>query len=321
MTEENRIEDVTYALATSPNFARDGICFAARGSGLYRSHDGGEAWQFAYDGLNLEAPLATMAVVVSPYFESDGSVFAGVPGGVLRSYDGGTTWHVTTLPSPPPVVSALVISPDYARDGTLLAGTLEDGVFRSADRGRRWTAWNFGLLDLDVFCVAISPDFGRDETLFVGTETGIFRSTNGGRAWREVNFPIDLAPVISLALSPGYADDGVLFAGTESHGLFGSDDRGRTWSRLAEAAITGAVNAIVLSPQFPARPDLLVMLSDALLVSRDGGGTWSDWKPGLALEEGMASVAAPQGLDPDAPLLIGLAEGGVLLLGERVPVE
>jgi hypothetical protein len=32
-----------------------------------------------------------------------------------------------------------------------------------------------------------------------------------------------------------------------------------------------AVNGIVLSPEFPAKPDVLVMLNDALLVSRDGG--------------------------------------------------
>lgn len=312
MTQETQIQDITYALATSPNFAQDGVCFAARGSGLYRSDDGGRTWHFTYDALNLEAPLATLAVVVSPNFEIDPSVFAGAPGGILRSLDGGQDWHIATLPSPPPVVSDLVISPDYVQDGTLLAGTLEDGVFRSADRGNHWAAWNFGLLDLNVLCIAISRQFTNDETLFVGTETGIFRSTNGGRAWREVEFPIEFAPVLSLALSPAYADDGVLFAGTESYGLFRSDDRGRTWVRLGERVITDAVNAVILSPEFPAKLDILVMLNAALLVSRDGGESWSDWKAGLTLEQGSVCAVAPDGLDPGATLLVGLAEGGVL---------
>lgn len=312
MTRETEAQDITYALAASPNFTQDGICFAARGSGLYRSDDGGNTWHFAYDALNLEAPLATTAVAVSPSFESDQSVFAGVPGGILRSVDGGQSWHIATLPSPPPVVSALVVSPNFVDDGTLLAGTLEDGVFRSADRGSHWSAWNFGLLDLNTLALAISPDFANDETLFVGTESGIFRSTNGGRAWREVNFPPEFAPVLSLALSPNYAHDGTLFAGTESCGLLHSDDRGRTWTRLGEDAVTGAVNSIVLSPEFPVKTDVLVMLSEAVLVSRDGGQSWSDWKAGLAIEEGLASVAAPQGLDPGTPLLVGLVRGGVL---------
>lgn len=304
--------DIVYSLATSPNFERDGICFAARASGLFRSEDGGLTWQAAYASLELETPLITASVALSPDFEADRSVFAGVPGGILRSVDGGQSWYIASLPSPPPFVSTLVVSPNFAHDGTLLAGTMEDGVFRSSDRGSHWSSWNFGLLDLNVLYMAISPDFANDETLFVGTDSGIFRSRNGGRAWREVNFPADFAPVLSLALSPNHANDGVLFGGTESHGLFCSDDRGRTWSRRGEDVVTDAVNAIILSPQFPDKPDVLVLLGEGLLISRDGGQSWSDWKSGLPIEQGLASVAAPLGLNPEAPLLVGLVEGAVL---------
>jgi photosystem II stability/assembly factor-like uncharacterized protein len=312
MTEETQVQDLVYALATSPNFAQDGICFAARPSGLYRSDDGGHTWRFTYGALNLTQPLATTAVVVSPDFASDQSVFAGAPGGILHSVDGGQTWYVAMLTSPPPLVSTLVVSPNFTQGGTLLAGTMEDGVFRSSDRGSHWYPWNFGLLDLNILSMSISPNFADDETLFVGTESGIFRSTNGGRAWREVGFPSEVAPVLSLALSPDYTHDGTLFAGTESGGLYGSHDKGRTWSRLGEEAIADTVNGIVLSPQFPAKPHILALLNDALLVSRDGGKSWSDWKPGLSLEQGTASIAAPLGLDGAAPLLVGLVEGGVL---------
>ena len=312
MTEKIQDSDITYALTASPNFAQDGICFAARGTGLYRSDDGGTTWHFAYQLLNLKAPLLTMAVAVSPDFPSDGNVFAGVPGGILRSFDGGENWDVIQLPSPPPVVSALVISPDYVRDGILLAGTVEDGVFSTSNRGGYWVAWNFGLLDLNTICMAISTDFSRDETLFVGVDSGIFRSTNGGRAWREVNFPLELAPVLSLALSPAYSEDGILFAGTESHGLYRSEDRGCNWTRLGEDVVHNAVNAILLSPEFPERADVLVMLGDGLVLSRDGGRSWAGWRSGVEFGEGLACVAAPQGLDPDAPLLVGLVDGGVL---------
>jgi photosystem II stability/assembly factor-like uncharacterized protein len=312
MTEQNQMYDITYALAASPGFSNDGICFAARGSGLYRSDDRGDTWHFAYGALNLEAPLPTLAVVVSPDFESDRAVFAGAPGGILRSFDGGNSWLITTLPSPPPVVSTLVISPNYSRDSVLLAGTTEDGVFRSGDGGSHWVAWNFGLLDLNVLCMAISPDFANDETLFVGTETGIFRSTNGGRAWREADFSPDLAPVLSLALSPDYAADNTLYAGTEAHGLYYSQDRGRSWMHLGEDVIDDSVNGIILASEFPSQADVLVALTDRLLYSRDGGNVWSVWKKDLAFEQGIASVIAPKGLGPDAPLLVGLTEGDTL---------
>jgi photosystem II stability/assembly factor-like uncharacterized protein len=312
MSKETEIGDIAYSLAASPGFPQDRVCFAARSSGLYRSDDGGITWHPTYDSLDLEAPLATTAVVVSPAFESDRSVFAGVHGGILRSIDNGKSWHAATLPSPPPLVSTLATSPDFTHDGTLFAGTMEDGVFRSADRGSHWSAWNFGLLDLSILCMALSPDFANDETLFVGTESGVFRSTNGGRAWREVSFPTNFAPVLSLALSPEYTGDGVLFAGTESYGPFRSDDRGHTWEHLGEDIAPDIVNGIVLSPEFPTKPHVLVASSTALLISCDGGRSWSDWKTGQIFEEGIASVVAPQGLEPGALLLVGLVGGSVL---------
>ena len=313
-TDSSDLPDIVNALAVSPRFEEDGICFAARTSGLYRSDDGGRSWQPTYGSLELAAPLATMAVAVSPAFDADHRLFAGVNGGVLRSLDGGTTWSAAILASPEPLVTALAISPDFAYDGVVLAGTMEDGVFRSADRGSSWAPWNFGLLDLNILSLAISPNFARDETLFAGTESGLFRSTNGGRAWREVDFPTEFAPVLSLALSPDYAGDGVLFVGTEFHGLFSTDDRGGTWKRRGEGVMDTAVNAVILSSDFPSRPDVLVLLSNMLLISRDGGASWSEWKPGLRFEESTASIAAPHGLGPGAPLLVGLVEGGVVRL-------
>jgi photosystem II stability/assembly factor-like uncharacterized protein len=314
MGEEIKVQDVVYGLAASPDFAQDGICYAARQCGLYRSEDGGHTWRCAYDSLNLKGDLFTTAVALSPDFKFDQGVFAGTQGAVLRSADGGVGWEVASLASPPPVVSTIVVSPNFVEDGALFVGTMEDGVFLSPDRGSRYHRWNFGLLDLNVLAMAISPVFADDETLFVGTESGIFRSTNGGRAWREVSFPIDYAPVISLVLSPGYADDGVLFAGTESSGLFRSGDRGQTWSRVGEDAVEDAVNAIALSPNFSDTPSVLVALSSAVLVSRDGGQSWMDWKADLDLTQGVSAVAAPHGLAPDAPLLVGLVGGDVLRL-------
>ena len=312
LTEETQSQGMVHALTASPAFERDGLCFAACSTGLFRSDDGGRTWGDAYVSLALETSFPTAAVVVSSHFEADRAVFAGVLGGILRSEDGGQSWQIVSLPAPPPFVSAMAASPDFARDGTLLAGTLEDGVFRSGDRGLHWETWNFGLLDLNVLCLGISPDFANDETLFAGTDTGVFRSTNGGRAWREVEFPSEWAPVLGLALSPDYASGGVLLAGTEACGLFASPDMGCSWQRLGEERLTGAVNSILLGPEFPAKGDMLVLHEDALVVSRDGGETWSEWQMTASAAAGVAAVAAPLGLDPGAPLLVGSVEGDMM---------
>ncbi len=309
-----KLEDPVYALAASPNFASDGLCFSVRSSGLYRSENGGMAWQPAFEKLDMETKPVATSVVFSPDFVSDQMIFAGSKGGILRSIDGGRNWSIVALPSPPPLVSSLVASPNYTHDGILLAGTFEDGVFCSTDRGNNWVAWNFGLLDLNVLALEISPDFGKDETLFVGVDSGVFRSTNGGRAWREVAFETSLAPVLNLAISPNYMEDGILLVGTEAEGLWLSDDLGSTWKRIGEKWISGTVNAILISSKMSTTPELLVLDNNNLLFSPDLGTNWRPWKTDLDIGSEIISVIAPEGLERMGPLLIGLIDGSVLRL-------
>jgi photosystem II stability/assembly factor-like uncharacterized protein len=220
---------------------------------------------------------------------------------------------VVRFGSPPPVVSSLVISPNYAEDGVVLAGTVEDGVFRSSDGGRRWKPWNFGLLDLNVLCLAISPGFKEDETLLAGVDSGLFRSTNGGRAWREVSLPVEFDPVLSLAISPDFARDGMAWAGTETKGLLATNDGGESWSQIAEAEIPGPVNAILISQSAASRPELLVLQEDRLLYSAAGGRSWSKWGNDPALEDGVAAVLAPRGFGVGEPVLVGTIDGRILV--------
>ena len=103
-------------------------------------------------------------------------------------------------------VQALAISPGYATDSTLYAGTRGGGVFKSTDGGASWIATS--LTNLGVYVVntlALSPGYASDRTIFAGTVLGVFKSTDGGASWSTAgltNLDID-----TLALSPGYSTD------------------------------------------------------------------------------------------------------------------
>ncbi|MEN8172332.1 MAG: hypothetical protein ABFS03_05570 [Chloroflexota bacterium] len=314
MVNKNNLQetDPVFSFAVSPEFSKDQTVFAARGSGLYHSQDGGKTWQFSLESLGLETPLAISCVAVSPNFTEMPHVFAAGPGGVLCSRDGGQSWYVTMLPSPPPFVTALAVSPNYAKDGIVFACTMDDGVFRSSNRGVDWTAWNFGLFDLHVLSITVSPNFADDKNVYIGTESGIFRSVNGGLGWRELDFKVENAPVVSLAIPPNIGESQLLFAGSEERGVFYSVDRGTVWRLAEDAKLVGSVNSILLSDDNPEELCITIANEDSIIVSRNSGQTWQPWSLDLHFDDQILTVAAPKSVCPGSQLLVGLADGQIV---------
>lgn len=119
-------------------------------------------------------------------------------------------------------------------------------------------------------------------------------------------------PVLDVALSQDYAVDAMIFVGTEAAGLLGSTDKGRTWARLGQEVLTDSANKIILARGSSNRLCLLVMQDEALLMSRDGGVSWTNRLRRELLLDGVIALSAPCGLDIDSPLLVGLASGHIL---------
>ncbi|MEQ8675354.1 MAG: hypothetical protein RLP44_16130 [Aggregatilineales bacterium] len=242
--------DSIYGLAVN-----DRYIFAARTSGLYRTGDNGNSWQDMTDSVAQEDSIATTAVITAGE-----TVIAGTNGAILWSDDHGENWRLVGMASPPPLVTSLALSPNFAEDGTVFAGTAEDGVFVSSDRGEQWIPWNLGLIDLDVDCIAMSPNFASDQTLFAGTQSGIFRSQNGGKTWQETPFPMESAPVLSLAISSNQ-----IIAGTEGNGVYVADEHGQDWHKLPglEAFETQAIYALKTNGEY-----VTVLTANALIQVR-----------------------------------------------------
>lgn len=251
----NSEQDTLLALAESPHFKKDKLAFAGRQSGLYRSRDMGKTW----DVVNIIAGESLSVTALA--FARDGLVFAALPGGIAYSNDSGASWNWAQLAAPSPYVTALAVSPDFGKNKTLFAATLEDGVFRSVNGGEKWESWNFGLLDKQVLCLAVSR-----ESVFAGTGTGLFRSDNNGRSWREMTLSIEDA-ILSLAVMGAS-----LFVGTEKSGLLKSDDDGGTWKKVKAKGLGAPINQIQVSAGKEAF--IRVAAGDTLHESVNKGKTW-----------------------------------------------
>ena len=251
----------------------------------------------ALASLKLSAPVPITFAAVARASEIT-YVFACAEGQILRSLDGGQTWQSAKLDTPAPLVTALVTSPHFAKDGTLLAATVQDGIFQSADRGVRWMGWNFGLYDPSINALAAADS----QTIFAATQSGIFRSNTAGRSWRDLDFPIDCAPVLCLAVNR----DGAIYAGTEAEGLYVSFDEGRAWEQCVE----GTIEQIHLD----AAENILILKDRELLLSENAGRSWQPARPQFEPAADISALTAPLGLDPARPLLVGLSNGEIIKL-------
>lgn len=124
-------------LTVAPDFRTSGELYAiARYRGFVIGKDRGREWVASNEGLEGYAP---MAMRLSPDFAADGTIFILTSGGGLfRSRDRGRSWsRVTELGGLLDQAFTLAISPDFANDRTMMAGTFS-GFVRSRDGGATW---------------------------------------------------------------------------------------------------------------------------------------------------------------------------------------
>ena len=224
------------------------------------------------------------------------------------SLAGTNTW-TTNGPSGGEVLS-LALSPNFASDHTLFAGTYDGGAFKSTDAGASWSAVNTGLISPEVTPLALSPNFAADSTLFAGTwGGGVFKSTDRGSNWSAVNTGLTGMNVYSLALSPNFASDSTLFAGTNG-GVFKSTDGGSNWSAVNTGLTNMDVWFLALSPNFASDHTLFAGTNGGgAFKSTNAGASWSAVSTGLANTD-VRSLALSPNFASDSTLFAGTYGGG-----------
>ncbi|GJM22053.1 MAG: hypothetical protein DHS20C15_19680 [Planctomycetota bacterium] len=136
--------------------------------------------------------------------------------------------------SPHDVLSAWVLSPDFAEDRTLFVSASRFKlVLRSTDGGLSFEPVNVGLSTGNVNELAISLHFADDRTLWALEGERLLRSTDAGDRWVKVHTPEALESPRALSLTAS----GQLLVGTVFSGIWRFDPRTEHWSQLD---ITGA---------------------------------------------------------------------------------
>jgi photosystem II stability/assembly factor-like uncharacterized protein len=191
-------------IVVSPNFAVDGIAFAATTSqGVLRTTDSGVSWRYRSLGL---ADAEVTAMALSPTFSLDITLLAGVMNGLFISANLGETWRLSSLER----VAAPLAGIAFARNG-LIAGSETHGLYHSANHGATWSKRG-AFVSGPISALAVSPDATK---IALATPMVIATSNDYGETWERTD---GRAPRDVIALS--IDDDGALLCGTQQDGLW-----------------------------------------------------------------------------------------------------
>lgn len=200
---------------------------------------------------------------------------------------------------------------------TVWLGAAGGGVWKSDDAGSTWRQSWPATAPLQIGSLAVDPN--DPQVIYCGTGEanmsadsypgdGLYRSANGGKTWRRlVSASKNLVPprIGVVAVDPfdsrhillGGIGYGRLSAGNDSGGLYESNDRGATWTRLDPV---GGGNhwchSIVFSPSAMGKIYIDVTAQGAasgIYRSDDSGANWQQLSAGLppADRMGRATLA------------------------------
>jgi photosystem II stability/assembly factor-like uncharacterized protein len=157
--------------------------------------------------------MTVLAIAMSLNQAGEAIAIAGTESGVYLSRNGGQSWHDLAFPDLDDPVVTVAISPEFASDGLMFAGTEGAGLFRSRDGGATWSR----MLPDDAAVEAVSVQFTTGTDVLAIMADSVFVSGDAGDTWQER--PVNLPPgQFIVTASP------IDYSGSQPHVLIGLAD-------------------------------------------------------------------------------------------------
>ena len=274
--------------------ASDQTLYAIAKTGLYQLSEKEDAWRF----VSSSGPNREFDPVMA---EHGDTLYLLTSDELLASTDGGKTSNVLGVRPKGRAVALVITDSVQERDlegaDMTMYLVLRTAVFRSEDAGKEWIPIG------EVLRTDSAPDVGSpsfriwdaiaiDNSLFVGTSRGLFRFTD---AWKKLPVPTSQG-IRSLAVAENRLYVGTI---TDSQGMssqnhtpavFYSTDFGDSWTDVTPRIHEFLTKIMTTLQVVPVGKMLIVIGPGGMLISYDGGETWTDFGND---HEGFASGVFP----------------------------
>lgn len=273
---------------------RDPKLVLALSCGLWRSRNGGRAWEPVVSDLFL----GVVSVASDP---AGSTLYAGTANGVFQSQDGGDHWAAVDGATSGTVL-AVAVDPENPTHLFAALNTLDNcpdtTILRSVDRGATWTQ----VSTQRQYCLRDTPVFVFDRSR-AGMVYLLFRDHNGSgppSAQRSLDGGLTWGPLAHMGWTQDLASgtDGRLYAGT-IFGVSTSTDAGATWTPPIETLFSnnppphdGIARLLVSSDD----NDRIYAAGDSgVWISRRGATAWREANRGITGLEVSAVAATAAG--------------------------
>ncbi|HZC69352.1 MAG TPA: S8 family serine peptidase [Jatrophihabitans sp.] len=210
---------------------------------------------------------------------------------VKRSTDGGVTWtgvESSRVSSRPYQILVDPADSDYIY--VTVNDALSPGVLVSRDGGQSWRK-----NDLPVLVTAIAADPTNPDRIWLGGPAGLYLSVDAGQTVTQLSD----TPVTAIGVDPENAQH--LIVGGD--GLYLSHDGGKTLKETAHSPFRLHIAAVDLAPDgavyaaADASSDAagLPVGGRGVLVSNNGGSTWTNMSAGLPNRDVSSLTTSPDG--------------------------
>jgi photosystem II stability/assembly factor-like uncharacterized protein len=241
------------------------------GKGVFKSVDAGATWQF----MGLPDSHHIARIVIHPknpdivYVAAIGHLFSrNEERGVFRTMDGGKSWSKVLYINDGVAAIDLVINRQapgvlYAamyekdrRPWQIIESGPESGIYKTDDGGTRWTRLTGGLPTGKIGRIGLDL-YQRDPRILYALLENQNPAAGATAGQANANSP--------------------LASGIIGNQLYRTDDAGKTWVSVTGVNVAGgkapySFNQVRINPH---NDKTVLVTSDAMYISRDGGKTWN----------------------------------------------